>query len=455
MENAQSKKNKNYVGNAWKQTFETGKPKFVVSLKAEDVAKLPVNDQGEVAISLAERKELGRGNVTHAVYENTYAATQKKDTGAEMVFRVNKEQFLKLPVSEQYKEVKIDLTAKKDESIKNDKADYHVAVHGEKVDDKKLGGRAWAVNQGVGEKFMIGNAKESLAKDSNLDFDKVAIYVDVEKFNQVKPNTKTGNIQLSVMKNSNDTLSVYRSKGKDDVKAMYNIEIDKKHLPELDKFKFKNDKNQDVLKIDVVQKKSIGKDNSKFVAQVYDKTEGKLMIGRGWDVQESAIKQKQEQTQEQAKPERVEIKSEMKKEALEGQTIVKVTINQSEIKKLPSDLQITLGESKDQFNKESLVIPKKSLLEYEADEKGNVSVLITKGEKAGSKVIIKEDTKEARNEFIKAVQKADSGVIKKPADIKKKSATTKAVKADKAKPVAKATKGAKAPKAKSGKRMKI
>ncbi len=70
---------KNYLGNGWK----AGKHDIVnLSLNLEKLKQLPVNEYGDIKISVAKLKEPNsKTKATHTVYENDYGKQENKEQG--------------------------------------------------------------------------------------------------------------------------------------------------------------------------------------------------------------------------------------------------------------------------------------------------------------------------------------------------------------------------------------
>lgn len=62
---------KNYVGNGKAITTKYGTI-YNLSLKLEDLKKLPTNDAGYIKLTLSELKSPDKYDNTHTVYENDY-----------------------------------------------------------------------------------------------------------------------------------------------------------------------------------------------------------------------------------------------------------------------------------------------------------------------------------------------------------------------------------------------
>ena len=68
---------KNYVW-SWREfVFQDGGSIVNLSLKKEDIDKLPVSEKWYIAITVAAKKEADQYGNTHNVYENTYKKEEK------------------------------------------------------------------------------------------------------------------------------------------------------------------------------------------------------------------------------------------------------------------------------------------------------------------------------------------------------------------------------------------
>lgn len=86
---------KNYVGQGWLRTFQNGGNIINLSLNLEQLQKLPVDQYGNIKITVAPRREPSeKSKATHTVYEDTYKKEQQAqqpsaptpDTNTEMPF---------------------------------------------------------------------------------------------------------------------------------------------------------------------------------------------------------------------------------------------------------------------------------------------------------------------------------------------------------------------------------
>lgn len=68
---------KNFVGNGWAKTFNNGGTIINISLKLDDLNKIPTNEKGYIRLVVAQRREPNDSGSTHYVYEDTYKAQPK------------------------------------------------------------------------------------------------------------------------------------------------------------------------------------------------------------------------------------------------------------------------------------------------------------------------------------------------------------------------------------------
>jgi hypothetical protein len=76
-------KEKKYVGNGKAITTKYG-TMYNISLKLEDLKKLPVNEKGYIRLTLAELKNADKYGNTHTCFENDYvdSGTKPQTTNA-------------------------------------------------------------------------------------------------------------------------------------------------------------------------------------------------------------------------------------------------------------------------------------------------------------------------------------------------------------------------------------
>lgn len=64
---------KNYLGNGWERTFNNGGSIINLSVKIEELKKLPVDKYGCVKITVSKMRDVNeKTKATHTVYENDY-----------------------------------------------------------------------------------------------------------------------------------------------------------------------------------------------------------------------------------------------------------------------------------------------------------------------------------------------------------------------------------------------
>ena len=71
---------KNYIKSFIKEvTFANGGSVINCSLNFSDVAELPVDEYGNIRLTIAKSKEEGKYGQTHYAYENTYKPTKQEE----------------------------------------------------------------------------------------------------------------------------------------------------------------------------------------------------------------------------------------------------------------------------------------------------------------------------------------------------------------------------------------
>ena len=79
---------KNYVGKGWKRHIDKYDSDLInLSLNRDALAQLPVNDYGDIKVTIVERKEVDeKSGATHYVIEDTYKGNEKtvKDQAPEV-----------------------------------------------------------------------------------------------------------------------------------------------------------------------------------------------------------------------------------------------------------------------------------------------------------------------------------------------------------------------------------
>ncbi len=70
---------KNYIGSGWERKFDNGGSVINLSLRIEDIQKIPVDKHGCIKVTVSSRRPSGDPkDPTHSVYENSYVPQPKQ-----------------------------------------------------------------------------------------------------------------------------------------------------------------------------------------------------------------------------------------------------------------------------------------------------------------------------------------------------------------------------------------
>jgi hypothetical protein len=467
LKDALPKAEKNIIGNASKEFQEIGKPKYVLSLDSDKVSKIESDRNGDISIALAEKNAKEKSEYSHDIYENKLKGLGKKDELAEMVVDLNKDEILKLPKNE-LGITKIDLLPKENESIKQDGADYYVKVHDE---DQELNAKAWS-NEAGEKMIVVGKLEEVDTIDENGNNVKVK-RLFLEKVDLAKVDaSKEGYIHLSVRENLNGNLFI-QSSHKDDDKSLINVSIDddkikgilesnpnqkhavldlkdkpnSKHEMEVYYYDFDkkekvvvgnafNLENKKIEKIDTIINKAFESkiENKEQLAQVLNKSDIKIQKADGKNVlvhQDKTYKigslekaAKLTSILSQGEKENIPLKKEvgingkLKREIIEGETIVSVKFKKEELNNVKGDhinLKIADGKIKDQYSNENIKLDANQIKKYPVDRQGNVGIIIIKDAEKGAAINVFHDNKQLRNAYEKVLKESSINIDNKEA----------------------------------------
>lgn len=88
---------KNYVGSGWEKKFDNGGSIINLSLRLEDLNKLPVDKYGCIKLTVGSRQSASTSKATHNVFENSYVPQGQPVQQTQSVQSVQNNQFAMPP----------------------------------------------------------------------------------------------------------------------------------------------------------------------------------------------------------------------------------------------------------------------------------------------------------------------------------------------------------------------